>query len=248
MVEAGLFDKYPVDSVYGMHNIPGMAVGTFAIKPGPMMAAFDIFRVTLAGRGGHAASPHLTVDPITVGTKVVEAFQSIVSRVLDAQEPAVLSVTQFHGGDAYNVIPNEVRISGCTRSFMPKTQNRLETAMRDVLSGVCAAYGAEFEFVYERRYPSTINSPCEADVAAGVATQIVGAEHVNLTPRPAMGSEDFAFMLQEKPGSYIWIGNGDGEGSCMVHNPGYDFNDAILPLGATYWVRMAETILAPVSG
>jgi amidohydrolase len=247
MVEAGLFDQFPVEAVYGMHNIPGMAVGTFAIRPGPMMAAFDMFDVLITGRGGHAASPHLTVDPITVGTKVVEGFQSIVSRILDTQEPAVLSVTQFHGGDAFNVIPNEVQISGCTRSFSPRTQDRLEASMRDILSGVCAAYGATFEFTYDRRYPPTINSANEAEIAGQVAVQVVGAEQVNLSPRPAMGSEDFAFMLQEKPGSYIWIGNGDGDGSCMVHNPGYDFNDEILPIGVTYWVQMAETILAPVS-
>ena len=247
MVEAGLFDQFPVEAVYGMHNIPGMAVGTFAIRPGPMMAAFDMFDVLITGRGGHAASPHLTVDPITVGTKVVEGFQSIVSRILDTQEPAVLSVTQFHGGDAFNVIPNEVQISGCTRSFSPRTQDRLEASMRDILSGVCAAYGATFEFTYDRRYPPTINSANEAEIAGQVAVQVVGAKQVNLSPRPAMGSEDFAFMLQEKPGSYIWIGNGDGEGSCMVHNPGYDFNDEILPIGVTYLVQMAETILAPVS-
>jgi len=247
MVEAGLFDQFPVEAVYGMHNIPGMAVGTFAIRPGPMMAAFDMFDVLITGRGGHAASPHLTVDPITVGTKVVEGFQSIVSRILDTQEPAVLSVTQFHGGDAFNVIPNEVQISGCTRSFSPRTQDRLEASMRGILSGVCAAYGATSEFTYDRRYPPTINSANEAEIAGQVAVQVVGAKQVNLSPRPAMGSEDFAFMLQEKPGSYIWIGNGDGEGSCMVHNPGYDFNDEILPIGVTYWVQMAETILAPVS-
>ena len=247
MIEAGLFDRYPVESVFGMHNIPGLAVGTFAIKPGPMMAAFDMFSVKLTGKGGHAASPHATVDPITVGTKVVEGFQSIVSRMINTQDPAVLSVTQFHGGDAFNVIPNEVEIAGCTRSFSPQIQGQLESAMRDVLTGVCAAYGATFEFTYERRYPPTVNSAAEADVAAEVASGIVGAERVNRSPRAAMGSEDFAFMLQEKPGSYIWIGNGDGEGSCMVHNPGYDFNDEILSLGATYWVRMAETILAPVA-
>ena len=157
-----------------MHNIPGMAVGTFAIRPGPMMAAFDMFDVLITGRGGHAASPHLTVDPITVGTKVVEGFQSIVSRILDTQEPAVLSVTQFHGGDAFNVIPNEVQISGCTRSFSPRTQDRLEASMRDILSGVCAAYGATFEFTYDRRYPPTINSANEAEIAGQVAVQVVG--------------------------------------------------------------------------
>jgi len=246
MVEAGLFDRFPMEAVYGMHNIPGMPVGSFAIKPGPIMAAFDIFELTVIGRGGHAAMPHLTIDPIVIGTKIVDAFQVIVSRILDPQEPAVLSVTQFHAGDAYNVIPNEVTISGCTRCFSEKVQTLLEQRMTQIAREICAAYGATATFKYERRYPPTVNSELEAHTAGQVAADIVGASQVNLTPKPAMGSEDFAFMLQKKPGAYIWIGNGDGEGSCMVHNPGYDFNDEILPLGATWWVRMAETSLPPI--
>lgn len=248
MVEAGLFDKYPVESVFGMHNIPGMPVGTFAIKSGPMMAAFDMFKLKIIGRGGHAAMPQFTIDPIVIGTKIVEAYQSIVSRFTDPQDPVVLSVTQFHAGDAYNVIPNDVEISGCTRCFSPKIQERLEKQMRHMARQICDAYGATCEFTYERRYPPTINSELESEIAGQVASGIVGSERVNLNPRPAMGSEDFAFMLMEKPGSYIWIGNGDGEGSCMVHNPGYDFNDDILALGATYWVKMVETILPPIQG
>ena len=246
MVEAGLFDKYPVESVYGMHNIPGMAVGSFAIKAGPMMAAYDMFKLKIIGRGGHAAMPQFTIDPIVIGTKIVEAYQSIVSRFSDPQDPVVLSVTQFHAGDAYNVIPNEVEISGCTRCFSPKIQERLENQMSHMATDICSAFGATCEFTYERRYPPTINSEMESEIAGQVASEIVGPERVNLNPRPAMGSEDFAFMLMEKPGSYIWIGNGDGEGSCMVHNPGYDFNDEILSLGATYWVRMVENILPPI--
>ncbi len=246
MIEDGLFEKFPVESVFGMHNIPGMPVGTFAVKPGPMMAAFDIFRLTVTGRGGHAAMPHLTVDPIVVGAKIVDAYQTIISRFNDPLDPAVLSITQFHGGDAYNVIPNQVEIRGCTRCFSPKIQEKLELQMRQMAEQICAAYGASVDFFYERRYPPTINSPAEAEVAGDVAAAIVGADRVNRNPRSAMGSEDFAYMLMEKPGSYIWIGNGDGEGSCMVHNPGYDFNDDILSLGATYWVRMAETILPPI--
>ena len=246
MVEAGLFDKYPVESIFGMHNIPGMPVGTFAIKPGPMMAAFDIFRVKIIGRGGHAAMPQFTIDPIVIATKIVEAYQSIISRFTDPQDPVVLSVTQFHAGDAYNVIPNDVEISGCTRCFSPKIQERLEKQMRHMATEICSAYGGTCEFHYERRYPPTINSETEAQIAAQVASDIVGADKVNRQPKPAMGSEDFAFMLMEKPGSYIWIGNGDGEGSCMVHNPNYDFNDEILSLGATYWVRMVEHILPPI--
>lgn len=247
MVEDGLFDRFPMEAVYGMHNIPGMPVGSFAVKPGPMMAAFDIFELTVTGRGGHAAMPHLTVDPIPVSTRIVEAFQTVVSRVIDPQEPAVLSVTQFHAGDAYNVIPNEVTIKGCTRCFSPRVQSQLEQQMRKIATEICAAHGATATFKYERRYPPTVNSEAEAALAGDVAADIVGANRVNLNPKSAMGSEDFAYMLQEKPGAYIWIGNGDGEGSCMVHNPGYDFNDEILPLGATWWVRLAEKSLPPIS-
>ena len=246
MVEEGLFDRYPMEAVYGMHNIPGMAVGTFAVKPGPMMAAFDIFELVVTGKGGHAAMPHLTIDPMVVGTKIVEAYQSIVSRLIDPQDPVVLSVTQFHAGDAYNVIPNEVSISGCTRCFSPRVQAQLEAQMKQVATEICRAYGASCEFRYERRYPPTVNSEIEAHLAGSVAAELVGADRVNLNPKSAMGSEDFAYMLQEKPGAYIWIGNGDGEGSCMVHNPGYDFNDDILPIGATWWVKLAETSLPPI--
>ena len=247
MVEEGLFDRYPMEAVYGMHNIPGMPVGTFAVKPGPMMAAFDIFELVVTGKGGHAAMPHLTIDPIVVGTKIVEAYQSIVSRSIDPQDPVVLSVTQFHAGDAYNVIPNKVSISGCTRCFSPRVQEKLEAQMKQVATEICRAYGATCEFKYERRYPPTVNSEIEAHLAGSVATELVGADSVNLNPKPAMASEDFAYMLQEKPGAYIWIGNGDGEGSCMVHNPSYDFNDEILPIGATYWVKLAETSLPPIT-
>ncbi len=243
MIEAGLFDKYPVESVFGMHNIPGMAVGTFAIRPGPMMAAFDIFRLKVTGRGGHAAMPQFTIDPILIGAKIIEAFQSIVSRSVDPQDAAVISVTQFHGGDAYNVIPDAVEIHGCTRCFSPKVQAMMEQKMRTQAEQICAAFGASATFYYEKRYPPTVNAQAETEMAAKAAASVVGAERVNLNPKPAMGSEDFAYMLQAKPGSYIWIGNGDGEGSCMVHNPSYDFNDAILPIGASYWVKLVEQLL-----
>ncbi len=246
MVEAGLFDNYPMEAVYGMHNIPGMPVGSFAVKPGPMMAAFDIFELTIKGKGGHAAMPHLATDPVIIGTKVVDAYQSIVSRIVDPNEPAVLSVTQFHAGDAYNVIPDDVKISGCTRCFSPRVQSLFETQMKQIATEICSAWGASCEFKYERRYPPVINSEQEASLAGEVASDISGAGNVYLNPKPSMGSEDFAYMLQEKPGAYIWIGNGDGEGSCMVHNPGYDFNDEILPLGATWWVKMAEKSLPPI--
>lgn len=246
MIEDGLFEKYPVESVYGMHNIPGIPVGSFAVKPGPIMAAFDIFNVKIIGKGGHAAMPQTTIDPIIIGTKIIDAYQSIVSRYIDPQEPVVLSVTQFHAGDAYNVIPNEVEIKGCTRCFSPRVQSQLEMQMKQITKSICNAYGASYEFEFEHRYPATINSSDEAELCGKIAQKISGADKVNLSPTPGMGSEDFAYMLQEKPGCYIWIGNGDGEGSCMIHNPGYDFNDQVLPIGATYWVELAQEILAPV--
>lgn len=246
MIDDGLFDKYPVESVFGMHNIPGMPVGTFAMKSGPIMASFDIFNLKIIGKGGHAAMPHTAIDPIIIGTKIVDAYQSIVSRYIDPQEPVVLSVTQFHGGDAYNVIPNEIEMKGTVRCFSSKVQESIENQMEQITSSICSAYGADYELGYERRYPATINTADEVTISEKVAKNISGDEMVHTSPTPSMGSEDFAFMLQERPGSYIWIGNGDGEGSCMLHNPGYDFNDEILPIGATYWVNMAEEILSPI--
>ncbi len=191
MVEAGLFDNYPMEAVYGMHNIPGMPVGSFAVKPGPMMAAFDIFELTIKGKGGHAAMPHLATDPVIIGTKVVDAYQSIVSRIVDPNEPAVLSVTQFHAGDAYNVIPDDVKISGCTRCFSPRVQSLFETQMKQIATEICSAWGASCEFKYERRYPPVINSEQEASLAGEVASDISGAGNVYLNPKPSMGSEDF---------------------------------------------------------
>ncbi|MFT5580603.1 MAG: amidohydrolase [Paraglaciecola psychrophila] len=243
MIEDGLFELFPVDAVYGMHNIPGIEVGNFAIRPGPMMAAFDIFKVTVNGRGSHAAMPHHSIDPIIIGAKIVEAYQTIVSRMVDPQEPAVVSVTQFHGGDAYNVIADTVEISGCTRCFSTSMQDFFEQQLQTIAEGIASAYGATVSFHYERRYPPTVNSVVETDAAAQAAIKVVGEENVNLNPTPAMGSEDFAYMLLEKPGAYIWIGNGRGEGSCMVHNAGYDFNDEILPIGASYWARLVESQL-----
>ncbi|MEM6581664.1 MAG: M20 aminoacylase family protein [Pseudomonadota bacterium] len=243
MIEAGLFERFSMEAVYGMHNLPGLPVGTFAIKPGPMMAAFDIFELVITGRGGHAALPHLATDPILIGTKVVEAYQTLVSRTVDPLEPVVLSVTQFHAGDAYNVIPNGVEIKGCTRCFSTQVRMKLEAQMQKVAEDICSAHGASCTFHYDRRYPPLINSNEETAFAGRVAAEIVGAKHVDMAFTPVMGSEDFAYMLQEKPGALIWIGNGDGEGSCMVHNPGYDFNDEILTIGASWWVRLAETAL-----
>ena len=243
MIDAGLFEQFPVEAVYGMHNIPGIPVGHFAVKPGPMMAAFDIFEITVVGRGGHAAIPQQTIDPLLIGTKIVEALQTLVAREINPQEPAVLSVTQFEGGDAYNVIPDQVRIAGCTRCFSVRVQAQFEQGIQRIASGIASSFGATIEYRYERRYPPTVNSEDETEFAARAAITTSNSQSVNRNPKPSMGSEDFAYMLLEKPGCYIWIGNGDGEGSCMIHNPGYDFNDEILPIGASYWSNLVAQLL-----
>ncbi len=244
MVEEGLFDKFPVQAVYGMHNWPGMPVGTFAVRPGPMMACFDIFELTVRGRGCHAAMPHLGVDPVVIASKIVTGLQTIASRDTHPLESVVVSVTQIHGGDTWNVIPNDVVLRGTTRSFKTEVQDAIEPAIRRIAGGICDAFGAEMTLRYERRYPPTVNSHAETEIAAAVATTVVGENNVDHEPTPSMGSEDFAFMLEAKPGAYVWIGNGSAEGGCLLHNPTYDFNDEILPIGASYWANRTEQVLA----
>jgi hippurate hydrolase len=244
MVEEGLFERFPMASVFGMHNIPGMEAGTFAIRPGPMMASYDIFEITITGRGAHGAMPHHGIDPITTGAELVQKLQTIVSRNVDPLEPAVLSVTKFHSGTAWNIIPNEAVIGGTVRAFSEAVQTQVEQRIRELCAGTALSHGATISVRYERRYPPTVNTSAEAELCASVATALVGAERVKRELKPAMGSEDFAWMLQARPGAYMWLGNGTGSvGGCMVHNPGYDFNDAVLPVGAAYWVRLAQTAL-----
>lgn len=243
MVKEGLFEKFPVEAIYGMHNWPGMPVGEFAVSSGPMMAAFDIFDLVIRGRGGHGAMPHQGIDSIVMAAEVVGALQSITSRNTDPIDALVVSVTQIHGGDAYNVIPDEVILRGTVRSFREEVRDAVEPAMRRIADGVCAAFGGEAELRYEKRYPATVNSVDETELAARVAGAIVGDENIERRPVPSMGSEDFAYMLREKPGSYVWVGNGEGEGGCMLHNPGYDFNDDIIPIGVTYWSELVEQAL-----
>ncbi len=243
MVEEGLFQQFPVDAVFGLHNMPGVPVGMFAVKPGPMMAGFDIFDIEITGNGGHAAIPQLSTDPIPIAAQIVTALQSIVSRNVDPQKSAVVSVTKIHAGDAYNVIPNSVHIAGCARYFHPMVQNLIERRIGEIAEQIASAYGATARVTYERRYPATINSEEEAQFSADVLTELVGEDYVNTDPTPMMGSEDFSFMLQAKPGCYIWAGNGRGEGSCMVHNPNYDFNDDGIPWGIAYWARLVERYL-----
>ena len=246
MVEEGLFDRFPMQRVFGMHNIPGIEANTFAVKPGPMMASYDIFEITIKGTGAHGAMPHQGVDPIVIGAELTMKLQTIVSRNVDPMEPAVLSVTKFHSGSAWNVIPDDTVIGGTVRAFSVDVQAQVEARIRTLCEGTAISHGASISVRYERRYPPTVNSEAEAELCARVATSLVGTDRVRRDPKPLTGSEDFAWMLLAKPGCYVWIGNGTGsQGGCMVHNPGYDFNDGILSTGAAYWVRLAETALAP---
>ncbi|TAN56641.1 MAG: amidohydrolase [Betaproteobacteria bacterium] len=243
MVADGLFEKFPCESVYGMHNYPGIPLGHFEMRPGPMMASFDIFEIELQGRGSHAALPHTGVDPIVAGASLVQALQSVVSRNVSPVDAGVVSVTQFHGGDTWNVIPDGIVLRGTTRAFRPETQDLLERRLREISENVARTFGAAAKVRYERRYPPVVNSERETAFCAELLRGLVGAQNVNANTEPVMGSEDFAFMLQVKPGCYVFIGNGPGDGGCLLHNPHYDFNDAILPLGASYWVRLTERLL-----
>jgi len=245
MVEDGLFDLFPVDGVYGMHNMPGYPVGQFAIIPGAMMAASDSFFVTVKGIGGHGAWPHQAVDPVLVAGHMIVALQSVVSRTIDPMDSVVVGVSQVHAGSAENVIPDDARLSGTVRTFSVAMQDHVEARMQQIVDGVAAAHGASAEFVFERRYPPTVNHEAETEIAHAVAADLVGADNVVSHGLPQLGGEDFSFMLMERPGAYIFIGNGDGEGGCMVHNPHYDFNDEIIPLGVAYWTRLVDRLLAP---
>ena len=236
MVEEGLFDEFPCERIYGLHNMPGLAQDHFAMREGAFMAAFDKFEVTVTGKGTHAAMPHQGIDPFIVTAEIIGAFQSIVAREVDPMKNAVISVTQVNGGDTWNVVPESVRIRGCTRSFTPGVQALLETSMERCVNGIAAAHGARAELDYQHGYPPTVNTAEEVVIAGDVAASLVGEENVDRDMSPLMGSEDFAFMLQEKPGAYVLLGAGPG---AMVHNPHYDFNDDILGTGARYWAGLA---------
>ncbi|MSO65337.1 MAG: amidohydrolase [Alphaproteobacteria bacterium] len=223
---------------------PATPTGTFAAKPGPLIAAFDLFELTVRGKGSHAAMPHQGVDSVLVAAQIVTALQSLASCNVDPQNSVVVSVTQVHAGGTWNVLPETAVLRGTCRSFNRALRDSLEGRIRQLSTGVATAFGATIELRYEKRYPPTVNSEAETAAAVRAATALAGAEMVNTNPIPSMGAEDFAYMLEAKPGCYIWISNGEGEGSCMLHNPRYDFNDAILPLGASYWVRLVEQELA----
>ncbi len=244
MVEEGLFDRFPVEAVYGMHNMPGLPAGTFAMRPGAIMAARDTFEVTVTGRGSHAAMPHQGIDPIVVAARIVGALQGIVSRGTDPLEALVVSVTQIHAGTNWNAIPDEAVLRGTTRCLRPEIQDGLEATIRRIAEGVAAAYGASVDVRYEYGYPPTVNSAAETEIAAAAAVAAVGEANVERNTNPTMGAEDFAFMLRERPGCYVFLGNGPGEGGCLLHNARYDFNDEILPVGASYWVHLAQSVLA----
>ncbi len=243
MVQEGLFEKFPMEAVYGMHNWPGMPVGQFGMTVGPITAANGKMDITVRGQGCHAAMPQMGTDAIVAASHIVTAMQTVASRVVDPAEAVVVSVTQIHGGETYNVIPEEVVLGGTIRTFSSEVETQTVERLSTLVPSIARAHGTEATFEYDSRYPATINTPAETEIAAQVASSIVGAENTDINFPPSMGSEDFAFLLQKKPGCYICIGNGPREGGCMLHNPRYDFNDAILPLGATYWSRLVQMVL-----
>ncbi|NNC63274.1 MAG: amidohydrolase [Gammaproteobacteria bacterium] len=247
MIDEGLFERFPVEAVFGMHNWPGLDVGRFAMREGPMMASMDCFDLRITGKGTHGALPHHGIDSVAVAAQVVSALQNIVSRNVDPLEAAVISVTKIHGGDAHNIIPDCVELGGAIRCFDKDLRAMLRSRLTETANGVCAALGASVTVEFVSQYPAVMNWPEHTDLAASVATEIVGARNVDASALPVMGSEDFAFMLEQIPGCYIFIGNGAGDGACMIHNPGYDFNDAILPIGSSYWARLAEAFLGTTS-
>lgn len=250
MIEQGLFTQFPMQAVFGMHNWPGAPVGTFAVSPGPVMASSNDFRITIRGKGSHAAMPDNGIDPVPIACQLVMALQTIISRNKKPIDGGVISVTMIHSGEASNVVPDACELQGTVRTFTPELLDLIEARMKTVAEHTCWAFDAQCEFEFRRKYPATINSPAEATFARQVMTEIVGSDQV-LVQHPTMTSEDFAYMLQAKPGAYVFISNGDGQhrdmghgdGPCMLHNPSYDFNDDLIPLGATYWTKLAKAWL-----
>jgi len=251
MIKDGLFERFPMQAVFGMHNWPGMPAGSFAVSPGPVMASSNEFKITIRGKGSHGAMPHMGIDPVPVACQMVQAFQNIISRNKKPIEAGVISVTMIHAGEATNVVPDSCELQGTVRTFSTELLDMIERRMRQVAEHTCAAFEARCEFEFVRNYPPTINSPAEAEFARQVMVGIVGEDKV-LAQEPTGGAEDFSFMLQAKPGAYVFIANGDGDhramghggGPCTLHNPSYDFNDALIPLGGTYWVELARQWLA----
>ncbi len=240
MVDDGMMERFGINEVYGMHNYPGMPVGAFGIRPGPMMAAADYLVIDIEGVGAHAARPHLGVDTVLVGAQIINNIQSIVSRSVDPLKAAVVSIPMFQAGNADNVIPQTVRLRGTARSLDEDVRVLLEKRLHQVVEGTAAAYGAKAKLNYRRNYPVLVNHEQQTGFAASVAGQIVGSGQVDTTLPPMMGAEDFSFMLNERPGAFIWVGNGDSAG---LHHPAYNFNDEAIPFGTSYWVKLVETAL-----
>jgi amidohydrolase len=252
MIEDGLFERFPMEAVYGMHNWPGIAVGSFGVVAGPMMASSNEFRVVVRGRGAHAAQPHKGVDPVMVAVQIAQSWQTIISREKNPLDTAVLSITQIHAGSATNVIPDEAVLIGTVRTFRTDVLDLIERRMEEIARHSAAGFNAELDFTFKRNYPPLVNHATETAFALQAMTAVAGAGQVDAAVEPTMGAEDFAFMLQAKPGCYVFIGNGEGEhrsgghglGPCQLHNASYDFNDRLLPIGASYWVALAEQRLA----
>lgn len=250
MIKDGLFTRFPMEAIFGAHNWPGMAAGCFAIKSGPVFASSNEFRITIRGKGAHAAMPHNGIDPLSVACQMVPAFQTIISRNKRPIDAGVISVTMIHGGEATNVIPDTCEIRGTVRTFTLEVLEMIERRMQQIAEATCQAFGASCEFTFRRSYPPTVNHPKETEFVRQFLSGLVGAQNVQEF-EPTMGAEDFSFYLLEKPGCYLMIGNGEGEhrlgghgaGPCMLHNPSYDFNDELIPLGGTMWVRLAEAWL-----
>lgn len=246
MIKDGLFEQFPMDAVFGLHNWPGIPVGEMAIMPGAVMAGTKTFEISIHGRGCHAAMPHQGVDTLVVASHLVLALQTIVARNLHPCAAAVVSVTQIHGGEAWNVIPDDAVLRGTLRSFDPKIQEQLEDAIVRLSSGIASTFGAKIEVHFDEAesYSPTINSAAETALCQQAAVAVIGKDKLRQNETPSMGGEDFSFMLREKPGCYVWLGNGPGTGGCSLHNPHYDFNDDIFALGISYWVKLVETALA----
>jgi len=242
MIDDGLLDQFRIDQVYGMHNWPGSPIGQFSIRKGPLMAAADEVTIAIEGKGGHGAMPHQCIDPVMVGAQIVTALQTITSRNVDPLDSSVISITQFKAGSASNIIPQTAWLNGTVRTLKPATRDRVEKRIREIAAGLAEASGASAEVTYRRGYPPTINHGNETDFAASVARKVAGESKVDANTSPTMGSEDFSFMLEARPGAFIFIGNGD---SATLHHPSYDFNDEVLPYGMSYWVELVETALAP---
>lgn len=248
MIDDGLFERFPVETVWGMHNFPTVPVGHIITRPGPLLACSDTVKVVINGVGGHGAMPHLARSPVNAACAIIQALSDFVALEIDTQLPTTFTVGRIHGGDAINVIPDSVEFAGTMRSFSAAVREQFEAALHRIVNGICQSRGISAEVTYSRNYPPLINTVDETAIARKVAAKVVGEEAVNADCRPIMGSEDFAFMLAAKPGNYIFIGNGDtpredGHSVCMVHNPRYDFNDAVLPIGATYWVELVKELL-----